>query len=279
MVLHELCTALNAIGRQTGIVFMTEGSQEFQNFKFGYSADSSLYDPLGLYHDFFSFRNPQEISDYVHNSVVIYPDIVRGNPLGARRYATFVLGFPKFKIESEFIISYAKNYIPNHDCILHKPFVSEHMHSRETMHWSQRSLSLTYFGKGPGYADCSLVPGTVLIERDWPRDKHQLALLLRQCKYFFSWDSLSATNIDAVICGAVPILMQDKQLPRQIVNSLEMGALPPLSYTPGMDLRSTPPQVAEIDAAMNKIVAKIEEYCASWQAQVGTFVELIESRA
>ena len=278
MVLHELCTALNAINKQASMVFMTEGSQESQNFKFGYSAESSLHDPTGLHHDFFTGRSPQEISDYMRDSVVIYPDIVRGNPLGARRYATFVLGFPKFKIESDFIISYAKNYISNPDCILYKPFVSEHMHSRETPHWSQRSLSLTYFGKGPGYADCALVPGTVLIERDWPRDKHQLALLLRQCKYLFTWDSLSATNIDAVLCGAVPVLMQDKQLPRKIIDSLEMGALPPIGYVPGMDPRSTPPHVAEIDAAMANMVAKVKEYVASWHAQVRTFVELIESK-
>ncbi len=279
MVLHELCTALNIINKQAGIIFITEGSQDLQNFKFGYSDGHNLYDPNGLHYDYFTGQTNEGINDYIRDSVIIYPDIVRGNPLGARKYATYVLGFPKFEINSDFIISYSRNYISNPDCILYKPFISEHMHSREMPHWSQRNLSLTYFGKGPAYADCALVPGTVLIERDWPRDKQQLALLLRQCKYFFSWDSLSATNIDAVLCGAVPILMQDNQLPRSVIDSLESGPLPTISYTPGMDNRSTPANVAAIDTAMANIVENLAKYNASWQTQVINFCKLIEDRA
>ncbi len=278
MVLHELCTALNAINKKAGIIFITEGSQDLQNFKFGYSESKNLYDPNGMYYDYFTGRTNQEINDYIHDSVVIYPDIIRGNPLNARRCATYVLGFPKFEIKSDFIISYAKNYISNPDSILYKPFISEYMHSRETPHWSQRNLSLTYFGKGPAYADCTLVPGTVLIERDWPRDKQQLALLLRQCKYFFSWDSLSATNIDAVLCGAVPILMQDKQLPRSVIDSLESGPLPTISYSPGMDTRSTPVNVAAIDTSMRNIVENLEKFKDSWQTQVINFCKQIECK-
>jgi hypothetical protein len=155
--------------------------------------------------------------------------------------------------------------------------VSTHIHNRGTIHWSQRNLCLTYIGKGHEYADCHLVPDTLLIERDWPRDKQQLALLLRQCKYFYSWDCLSATNIDAVLCGAVPVLMQDKQLPRAVVDSLEMGAFPPITYEPGMDTRATPHHVADIDKAMEKIVCNVNAYSASWLDQVGGFVRQIQS--
>ncbi|MEK7344202.1 MAG: hypothetical protein AAB176_00785 [Pseudomonadota bacterium] len=278
MVLHELCTALNQIGEQAGLLLITEGSQAAQNFKFGYSADAQFHDPNGMHHDYFTGRSLQEISDYTRNAVVIYPDIVQGNPLGASRYATYVLGFPKFEIDSEFVISYSSSYISNPDCILYKPFVSEHMHNRGTVHWSQRSLCLTYIGKGQEYADCHLVPNTLLVERDWPRDKQQLALLLRQCKYFYSWDCLSATNIDAVLCGAVPVLMQDKQLPRSVVDSLEMGALPPMTYEPGMDSRATPPHVSAIDQTMDNMVGKLNAYSASWLDQVGEFVQHIKRR-
>lgn len=272
MVLHELCSAINALGIEAGIIFITEGSQDTQNFKFGYGPDSHFYDPNGIHHDFFTGRTPEQIAKYLRDAVIIYPDIVRGNPLGARRYATYVLGFPKFEIDSEFIVSYSRTYISNPDCILFKPFVSPYMNSVGTNHWSQRSMSLTYIGKGAEYAECSLVPGTLLVERDWPRDKQQLALLLRHCKYFFSWDSLTATTIDAVLCGAVPVLMQDRQLARGTLDQFEIGPLPTIHYSAGMDLRSTPSNVAEIDASMTQMLARVREFSSSWPAQVEAFV-------
>jgi hypothetical protein len=278
MVLHDLCTALNQIGEQASIVFIHGGSQENQNFKFGYSSDVHLYDPNGSYFDFFNGRSLSEILAYIGDSFVIYPDIVKGNPLGAKRFGTYVLGFPKINIDSPFVISYSNRYINSYDCILYKPFISEHMHARDTVHWTKRSLSLSYVGKGYEYENCIPLPGTILVERDWPRDKNQLALLLRQCKYFFTWDCLSATNLDAVLCGAVPIFMQHKQLSRTIIDSLEPGPFPSLYYSSGFDIRSNPPEIMDIDGVMCDMVYKLHSYSVQWLESVANFVEILKSK-
>jgi hypothetical protein len=226
MVLHELCTALNKIGYRAGLAIITEGSQSNQNYKFGFTSNPDFLDKKGEYYDYFTGKTPSEIDYYIKNSCIIYPDIVKGNPLQGRKFATYVLGKPQYEIISDYIISYSRIYIENPRIVLYKPFISEWMNNNGTHHWSQRILNLTYFGKGPSYSECFLVDGSVLIERDWPRDKRQLAALLRNCKYFYSWDSITATLTDAVLCGAVPVLMQEKQISWLELNDGELGSLP-----------------------------------------------------
>ncbi|CAG2148881.1 hypothetical protein LMG26411_03427 [Cupriavidus numazuensis] len=275
MVLHELCTALNKLGHQAGLVLITEGSQQDQGFKFGYSNAAEFLDPVGSHYDFFSGRDAAEVDEFVRNACIIYPDIIKGNPLNGRNFVTYVLGKPGFPIESQFVLAYSEIYIEKSDYVLFKPFVSEWMHARDTLHWTQRKLNLTYVGKGQEFAECSTIPGTVLIERDWPKDKRQLAALLRNCKYFFSWDSISATNIDAALCGAVPVLMQDAQIPRSEIDQFELGALPPVSYEAGME-DAIPSNLAEIDAALANTQHLAHHLLASWQDRVQGLVHAIQ---
>lgn len=278
MVLHELCTALNKLGYQAGLVLITEGSQEHQGFKFAYSSATELNDPNGVYFDFFTGRTGPEIDQFLREACVIYPDIIKGNPLNGRRFVTYVLGKPRFAIESEFVLAYSDLYIDDSDYVLFKPFISEWMHARDTAHWTQRKLNLTYIGKGQEFAECSTIPGTVLIERDWPKDKRQLAALLRNCKYFFSWDSISATNIDAALCGAVPVLMQEKQIARSEIDQFELGALPPVSFVPGME-DGIAPNAADIDTALTAMQSTAHELLATWEQRVQGLVHAIQAKA
>lgn len=268
MVLHELCTALNQAGYRAGILYIIEGSQQSQGFKFAYSNEKSLQDPDGTYFDFTSDKSEAEIGSYIRNSCIIYPDIVKGNPAGGKSYATYVLGRPQFKIESNFIISYSKLYIDHADLILYKPFISEWMHSLETQHWSKRKLDLTYIGKGQEYMECLHIPGSVLVERDWPRDKRQLAALLRNCRYFFSWDTVSATNTDAVLCGAIPVLMHDLQIPRSVLDTGEHGPFPPVSYFPGMELAEISGNRDAIDKAILGMQKSLSDHLFKWPQRV-----------
>lgn len=278
MVLHELCSALNQLNYRAGVIFLTEGSQNDQNFKFAFSNAPSLLDPDGDYYDYTNNRSSDEIQDFILNSCIIYPDIVRGNPIGAKMYVTYVLGKPTFKIESPFIATYSALFIDNSDYILYKPFISEFMNPTGTTHWTERKLSLTYIGKGQEYLECSIIPGTVLIERDWPRDKQQLAALLRNCRFFFSWDAVSATNTDAVLCGAVPIIMHDRQIPRAVLNSGELGAFPEICYTPNIDINYVPANASEISQSLESMQIKMQELLDLWIPSVARFAVEVKNR-
>lgn len=281
MVLHELCTALNMIGHRAGVAFIVEGSQDSQGFKFGHSAERHLHAPDGIFFDYFSGRSAKEIASFVSNSVAIYPDIVRGNPLGGCSYVTYVLGVPKFEIIAPFVLTFSTLYTEKADGHLFKPFLSPYMTDTGSSHWTTRPLSLTYIGKGSEYLECHVVPGTVLVERDWPRDKAQLGALLRCCKYFISWDCVSATNFDAVMCGAVPVLMHDLQIPRAQLafGELGSGSLCPIQdhlETVLRDVRTTPPNITEIDHVLDASRNKAREYLDNWLANVaGVASEII----
>jgi hypothetical protein len=69
-------------------------------------------------------------------------------------------------------------------------------------------MDCTYIGKGVKFGDCFKVPGSVGIERNWPSDKEGLAMMLRNTRYFYTWDVVSQTNIDALLCGAIPVVMR-----------------------------------------------------------------------
>jgi hypothetical protein len=267
MVLHELCTALNRLGYKAGIAIITEGSQNNQNFKFGFTSNSEFLDSFGEYYDYFTGRNISDINDFIYNSCVIYPDIIKGNPLQGKNFATYVLGKPLYEIVSDYIISYSKIYIEKYNYVLFKPFVNEWMHDRNTLHWTQRKLNLTYYGKGSNYVNCFLIDGSVLIERDWPRDKKQLAELLRNCKYFFSWDSISATNVDAVLCGAVPILLQEEQIKFTEINITEIGSFPEIKYNFNNN-EVTVVDTKIIDIDLNKMKNAVAEMDSNWMNQV-----------
>ena len=278
MVLHELCSALNRLNYRAGIIFFTAGSVKEQNWKFGFSNDQSLLDPCGDYYDYIENRSNEEIMEFIKNSCVIYPDIVRGNPIGAKNYVTYVLGKSESLIESPFILAFSEIYINSSDCILFKPFVSEFMNSAGTTHWSERKLSLTYIAKGQDYTECSVIPGTVLIEREWPRDKQQLAALLRNCRFFFSWDTVSATNTDAVLCGAVPVLMHDKQIPRSVLNVGELGPYPEIYYTPDMQVDYLPVNSIDISNSLNSMQIRIQETLALWIPSVARFANKVQNK-
>lgn len=226
MVLHDLCEALNRMGYQAGIIFIHGGNATEQNFQYAVSSDNSLYRKNGDYY----YINEAEAHDILVNGTVIYPDLIKGNPLGAKKTVRYVLNFNSLNFSGDFILSYSKIYSKYSNFILPKPFHHACLTDAGTLHWSKRTLDLTYIGKGAGFTNCQRIENTILVERDYPRSKEQLALLLRQCRYFFTWDCVSATNFDAVMCGAIPILLHDKQISRKEVNEMEVGAFPKISF-------------------------------------------------
>lgn len=275
MVLHELCSTLNALGCRAGILFIIEGSQKAQGFKFAYSNEKTLLDPEGQYYDFTSGKTNEEIGQFIGNACVIYPDIVKGNPIGGRRSVVYVLGKPEFEIEAEFVVAFSKAYIEKFNCVLFKPFISEWMHDRGTHHWSARRLDLTYIGKGAEYLECRVIPGSVLVERNWPQDKRQLAALLRNCRYFFSWDNLTATNLDAMLCGAVPVSMHELQFSPEEAKGSELGYLFPLKYTAGMENSTDLGSIAAVDKALSFVQTEARKSLDEWPTRVREFAEAV----
>jgi hypothetical protein len=231
VVLHELCDTLIRLGYEAYIIFFYGGN--IPNYNWGWSNHSLWYGP-GLSKgqipdsDLDAFT-----SKLLREGIVIYPEVVTGNPLGASQVVRYFLnkdggltGIPTKYLKTDYKLSFSKVFFPHADGYLFKLQTSPHFHSKNMPFALQRNMDTTYVGKGGKYTQTFRVSNSILITKGWPEDKEQLGLILRNTRYFFTWDSVSSTNIDAVLCGAVPVVMQWMQSTPAELDGTEMGPFP-----------------------------------------------------
>ena len=71
-----------------------------------------------------------------------------------------------------------------------------------------RTLDLTYVGKASMYtSNLEIMPNTVELTRDWPSENDQYLTLLMHTRFLYTYDPLTSVNLDAILMGAVPILL------------------------------------------------------------------------
>jgi hypothetical protein len=272
MVLHELCDALNRNGYPCGIVFLHGGNAAEQNFQFAFSDNKEFHMPQGQR---IEILNNTEFQEIINEGVVIYPDLINGNPLGAKKIIRYILNFNESPFYGDFILSFSKIYSNYSNHVLFKTFKNSVFNDNEARPWNERNLNLTYFGKGPSFIDCKLLPNTLALERDWPRDKNQLAILLKQCKFLFTWDCVSATIQDAIMCGAIPILLHDQQIPRILINQMEIGSYPDIRFNSIEDL---PLEISydfdSVNSSIKQFKHNYDYFADSWVERVGDFAKI-----
>lgn len=204
VVMHTLCHDLNALGYPTAIVLSDIKDVTYSN--------NPKY--FGPNLDYYAINSEAEFQQFIDEGIVIYPEIVKGNPLKAKKVVRYVLNTEGFvaknsmnESSNDFIISYSKVYRKDPHAILTKLPYNPLFNAENTLPASERALDLTYVGKGDTYGKCFTVPGTLEITRIYPKTKQELALLFRNTRYFFTWDYRSAVFTEAILCGAIPVFM------------------------------------------------------------------------
>ena len=269
MVLHDLCEALNRCGHRAGMVFAHGGNATEQNFSYAVSNHPSLYREGGDYH---YFQDEQEAKQAILYGTVVYPDLITGNPLGAKNVVRYLLNFNEPDFPGDFVLAFSAVFSKNADHVLFKPFHHPAFNDLGTANWRDRTLDLTYISKGPSFIECHRINNTILVERDYPRDKEQLALLLRQCRFFYTWDCVSATNIDALMCGDFPVLLHDKQINRDEINRMEIGSFPKVHVSSVHDLpASLEFDAPSVESDILDFKARYHHLVDSWDVRVATF--------
>jgi O-antigen biosynthesis protein len=184
-LLHFLCHSLNNLGYQSSLVC--------------FDLNNIWTNP--------EFKTPLA---YQHDSIVIYPEIISGNPLGAEKVVRYLLNNEGFftgkKIEwgrNDFPLSFSAMY--RNDCdILFYPIANLDLFYDAGR---QRNGYCLYKGKniyrGPmPHFEC------LEITRAWPQTKRELAEIFRSKLFLFSCDSYTSTCLDAALCGCIPILLK-----------------------------------------------------------------------
>lgn len=206
-LLHKLCDALNKQGHFVALILTSSNNFQYTN--------NPIY--FGPRYIKYQLKDIYEYESFVKSGVVIYPEIISGNPLNAQHVVRYMLnkegkvsGNKTLASEQDFILAFSKEFHAQPNAILTGIVQNLEFNDFDSKPTDQRNLNLTYIGKGSTHQECFVIPNSVEINRQYPTNQSQLAMLLKNTRYFFSWDTVSQINIDALFCGAIPVFMNAK---------------------------------------------------------------------
>jgi hypothetical protein len=273
MALHQLCDALNRLGHEAAIALFG-GSAPC--FNWAYSDNPNFYHPELLRTPLQGADANTAVQEFLSDGFVVYPDLIPDNPLSARRVVRYLL-YKNHSYQApnrqEFVLSFSGSFHDQPDAYLFNTLLDPEFHTQGARHWSERTLDLTYIGKGSSFGECHRIPDTLLVKRDWPEDKNQLGHLLRSCRYFYSWDSISQTNVDAVVCGAMPVLLNRHADDAVALSRSELGAFPELQLVDTADKNSLSGDMVLADQQTTAMRQRIADLEVGWPLRVQSFIE------
>jgi hypothetical protein len=274
VVLHDLCHALNELGYEAAIAFFGAHPEKDGEWRWFVCNHPAAYKP-GMKFQMLDADNPvSALQEYTQNGIMIYPDLIAGNPLGAPRVCKYVL-YTAYDTDfgSDYVLTFSKLFRKPLDYhgVLFSVNSDINMHSRDVAPFFERTFDATYFGKAPSYSH--KIPETIVLEREWPTDKEQLGVFLRNCRFLFTWDCVTSTLYDAIRCGCVPVLLHDDQIPRDRLNTGELGLFPSISLRDYKDKESVVYDRTIVQMDMQNFAQKIAYYETSWLQRVDEFAK------
>jgi len=225
VVLHRLCDALNRMGHPSYLL-INIGDQFIVN-------NDSAYFDSNLIRTNFTGDLTENCTQLIKDGIVIYPEVVIGNPLNAKKVVRYLLYFDGLHMgqkmnhsDNDFIISYSTIFSNIHREVLYYPILNDLFNAEHTQMSEQRSIDLTYTDNRKEKENVHIIENTIHINKSWPENKQQLANILRKTRYFYSWTDLSSTNVDAIFCGAIPVLIDPDPAKLELMKTSETGSLP-----------------------------------------------------
>jgi hypothetical protein len=219
IALHLLCARLNAIG---------EPSMVFSRWRPLLSQARSLHtvlrwikwqllDPWRAPFNTGPFGNPVAAPADLKNAIIIYPEIVSGNPLGGDRVVRWLLHKPGFHSR---VVDYGADDLFFHyqDGFQDPAFPS----TRLTVAWINdtyrdmglpgRSGSAYLVRKGKGRPIVHDLENSVCVD---DMSHEERALAFNRAEYFYTYDLYTMYSRYAAICGCIPIIVPDPAVSRE----------------------------------------------------------------
>ena len=269
--LHELCDGLVRLGYESYIILLNASKGTFH-----YSDDPAIYSPK-LQRSQFGGKNADAvINEILAQGIVIYPEIVTENPLNAKNVVRYYLntdgaitGKKVQQNTNEYILAYTAPFHENPHGILFKPISSALLNTQNAPPFSQRSLDLTFIGKGSKFQPCFVIENTLELTGSYPRAKDQYALLLKHTRYLYSWDNVTSINIDAIKCGAKVVLLIDEPFPRNEL-SIRFNELGRIPFITGQvqDNRVILAEPENYDQIRTEYLHRLESKAQNWTVEI-----------
>jgi hypothetical protein len=165
--------------------------------------------------------------------VAVYPEIVSGNPLGARKVARWVMNRPgalggDARYDPAEQVFYYSDALRPHiaDAVAGKlqlPVLDDTLFYPGALPPEQRTLDCFYVGKSSwkdGYFDRK---EAVEITRSSP-ERSELGKLFRAARCLYTFDNLTALVLEALLCDCPVVIIPDGSFDRSLLSSSELGA-------------------------------------------------------
>lgn len=264
VVLHKLCHILNELNRECFLypMYSDEGFYKKNWFDaFLMQLKMLKYRNIDNFNTNSFFKTPvlkQSLKKFNwDNWIVIYPEIVLGNPLGAKNVVRWLLHQPGFhtgKIQygpSELYIKYNTairdfNYLDSimadtHLKIIHYP---REYYNLENIS-DERTGTAYCLRKGSHKKIQHNLENSILID-DLPHN--EIAAIFKKVKRFISYDTYTAYSVFAVLCGCESVVVPDDNVSEEewYPNPTDRFGI---AY--GMD------KVAEANLTKNKVIQHV----------------------
>jgi len=264
--IHKICHTINTLGGNAKMAFHQDDINDCQYI---INPKSEYVNPAWNTPIFDRKEVPEDC-------FVLYPEVVLGNPLNAKKVIRFFGNkegaFTNKKIQygkSDFSVAHSKIVKPDADYVLFYADVNPCFNDDNTEPFYKRTLDATYIGKGYLYGKCEHIKGTVEIGRKIPNSQEGLAEILKSVRFFHTWDSMTQTNVEAVLCGAVPVFRRYDPWTKEEIDSVEIGYIPRLDFTTEIDYKTF--KIHQL-----ALKEKVLELTNSWDERVLGFVHAVE---
>ncbi|MBK9242789.1 MAG: hypothetical protein IPL75_21585 [Acidobacteria bacterium] len=174
------------------------------------------------------WKTPVATPRHVRDGIVIYPEIVQGNPLSAPRVTRWMLNRPGYingiamSVDPEDYVVAFSRMIDDEKPILNLQTANEGIFHPGGL--PPKRGDLFYVGKGSATAR---IPALELfkteITRAWPATHPELADVLRRARAVFSYDTLSGVNYEATLCGTLCVIVPNGPYTREDIAKGELG--------------------------------------------------------
>jgi len=222
------------------------------------------------------WNTPLAQAHHLREGIVIYPEVVAGNFLGATRVVRWLLNRPGY------INGVVPRYGPDDYLVAWSRIIDDTLPILNLQTWNDglfhphdlppKHGELFWVGKGSGAARLpALEERAVEVTRQWPRTHPELADLLRRSCTLYSYDTLSGVNYEATLCGALCVIIPNGPYQREDIAKGELGMN-------GIAWGTAPEEIERARSTLPDAWPRYLSVVARQNDDVRAFVEATQSR-
>ena len=208
VVLHLLCHSLNVSGQEAYLIIES-------SLRVDECVKKGLLTPILTRKILLQHQREKR------QPVIIYPEVVMGNPLGASKIVRYYLNKPGFFTGAkhlnlnEFNLAYTSSMLNGYqeaDHILYLPLINTNLFCVPERPEKRVSGKVCYYlGRNRDAKRTSVLikPDSVEITLKYPANKIELVKIFQECEYFISYQD-SGLCLEATLCGCIAIILPNK---------------------------------------------------------------------